>query len=67
MKIFIFLKVSIQFVEMSQRVTQDQLSILPSEINCVSLTTISGRHVFHHVCKDVDKQQPNTFVFLIFL
>nr|CAD2168686.1 unnamed protein product [Meloidogyne enterolobii] len=55
-------RVSIQFVEMSQRVTQDQLSILPSEINCVSLTTISGRHVFHHVCKDVDKQQPNTYI-----
>uniref|UniRef100_A0A915MA78 Dopey N-terminal domain-containing protein n=1 Tax=Meloidogyne javanica TaxID=6303 RepID=A0A915MA78_MELJA len=55
-------RVSIQFVEMSQRITQDQLSILPSEINCVSLTTISGRHVFHHVCKDVDKQQQNTFV-----
>ncbi|CAK5085521.1 unnamed protein product [Meloidogyne enterolobii] len=55
-------RVSIQFVEMSQRITQDQLSILPSEINCVSLTTISGRHVFHHVCKDVDKQQPNTYI-----
>uniref|UniRef100_A0A1I8BMX9 Dopey_N domain-containing protein n=1 Tax=Meloidogyne hapla TaxID=6305 RepID=A0A1I8BMX9_MELHA len=57
-------RVSIQFVEMSQRITQEQIPILPPEVNCVSLTTISGRHVFHHVCKDVDKQNvlKNTYI-----
>jgi hypothetical protein len=47
-------EVSIQFVQMWQRITQEQLPSLPANANCVSLTTVGGKQTFHHICTDVD-------------
>jgi hypothetical protein len=42
---------------MCQRITNEQLASLPEGANCISLTTVSGKQTFHHVCKDIDSQK----------
>lgn len=47
-------RVSIQFVQIQNRITREQLSSMPAEANAISLTTESEKQTFHHVCRDID-------------
>lgn len=53
-------RVSIQFVQIASRITREQLPLMPLEVNAVSLTTESGNQTFHHVCRDIDINTPNS-------
>ncbi|KAI1728390.1 protein pad-1 [Ditylenchus destructor] len=55
-------RVSIQFVQVASRITHEQLPIMPSEANAVSLTTECGKQTFHHVCRDIDVQVNNSLL-----
>uniref|UniRef100_A0A1I7SHW5 Conserved secreted protein n=1 Tax=Bursaphelenchus xylophilus TaxID=6326 RepID=A0A1I7SHW5_BURXY len=47
-------RVSVQFVQIENRITKYQIPSLPEAVNAVSLTTVSGKQTFHHVCRDID-------------
>lgn len=44
-------------MQLTKRITKNEVQSLPEEINCVSLSTINGKKTFNHVCKDVDTQK----------
>lgn len=47
-------RVSIQFMEVDGRITQSEVPSLPEEVNAISLSSMTKKQFFNHVCRDID-------------
>uniref|UniRef100_A0AC34Q1M5 Telomere length regulation protein TEL2 homolog n=1 Tax=Panagrolaimus sp. JU765 TaxID=591449 RepID=A0AC34Q1M5_9BILA len=46
-------RVSIQYMQIQNRITNEQVKSMPKDINSLTLLTANGKQSFHHVCRDV--------------
>ena len=53
-------RVSIQYMTIQSRITNETIQSLPSDVNCLSLITANGRQAFHHVLHDATTAQDFT-------
>lgn len=47
-------RVSIQFLKVDGRTTRSDVASLPEDVNAISLSTLTDKQNFNHVCRDID-------------